>query len=337
MNGSKQNIQETTSNKLLSIILLSYYSGKRITTVYENLTKILSKEKIEFELIVIDDGSKDDSFEIATELEKNNSNVTAYQLSRNYTSHYSIFAGLSVCNGDCVIPIPDDEQQPYQTIVDMYRLWGQGNKLIMPHRIKRNDGFLTDFYSKSFYKMINVFSDIKYPDGGADTFFIDRELIDIINTRIHPINTSVITEVLRLGFSPFYYPYERVKSINKKSRWTYKKKFRQAKDTFLSSSTWPVKVIINLGFFFSIFALAMIVFYSYIRLFGNPNFWGKYMPGWTSTMVIISFFSGLILFSLGIIAEYIWRIYEEVKNRPGYIIKKKQSKSNNVEKPENRK
>jgi len=79
----------------------------------------------------------------------------------------------------------------------------------------------------------------------------------------------------------------------------------------------------NLGLFFSFFAFAIIIFYSYIRLFGNLAFWGDVLPGWTSTIIIVSFFSGLILFSLGIIAEYIWRIYEEVKDRPGYIIKKK--------------
>ncbi|HAF30835.1 MAG TPA: hypothetical protein DCG75_17485 [Bacteroidales bacterium] len=319
---------------MLSVILLSYYSGNRINSTFDHLSKILNDEKIEFEFIIIDDDSKDNSFAIALDLEENNSNVRAYQLSKNFTSHYAIFAGLSVCNGNCAIPIPDDEQQPYKTIVEMYRLWEKGEKLIIPHRIKRNDGFLTDLYSKSFYKIINAFSDIKYPPGGADTFFIDREMIDIINSRIHPINTSIISEVLRLGFSPYYYPYERVKGINKKSRWTFKKKLRQAKDTFFSSSTWPVKVITSLGIFFSLFALAMIVFYTYIRLFGNEDFWGKHMPGWTSTVVIISFFSGLILFSLGIIAEYIWRIYEEVKNRPGYIIKKKQNNPDEFEKTE---
>ncbi len=308
---------------MLSLILLSYNSGERINNAFHKLSKVFVNEKIDFELIIVDDGSQDNSFRIALELERAYNNVHAFELSRNYTSHYSAFAGLSVCNGDCAILIPDDEQQPYQTIVEMYRLWEKGEKVIIPYRTKRNDGFLTDLFSFLFYKIINTLAEIKYPEGGADTFFIDREVIDILNARIHPINTSIISEVLRLGYSPYYYPYERTKGINQKSRWTFKKKYRQAKDTFFSSSTWPVRVINNLGIFFSLFALGMIVLYSYVILFGNPDFWGERMPGWTSTVVIISFFSGLILFSLGIIAEYIWRIYEEVKNRPGYIIKKK--------------
>ncbi len=308
---------------MLSLILLSYYSGDRIRIAYRKLSELLALEQIPFELIVIDDGSKDNSYAIALQLEKEYSNVKAYQLSKNFTSHYGIFAGLQVCEGDCAMPIPDDEQQPYNTIVDMYRLWQQGEKIIIPYRIKRNDGLFNNMFANFYYKTISALSEIKFPEGGADLFFIDREVIDIINTRIHAINTSSILEVLRLGYNPHYYAYERVKGVNTASRWTLKKKIRLFKDTFFSSSTLPVKVISYLGLLFSVFALAIIAFYSYIRFFGNPDFWGKTLPGWTATVVIISFFSGLTLFSLGIIAEYIWRIYEEVKNRPGYIIKKK--------------
>jgi len=308
---------------MLSLILLSYNSGGRIVKAYERLSELLTRENIPFELVIIDDGSNDGSFDIAANLEKNHPDIKAYQLSKNYTSHYGVFAGLSVCNGNCAMPIPDDEQQPYHTIIDMYRLWEKGAKVIIPYRTKRSDGFFPDLFAKVYYKTINALSVIKFPEGGADVFFIDRELIDIINSRIHPINTSSITEVLRLGFNPHFYGYEREKGINPKSRWSFKKKVRLFKDTFFSTSTWPVKAILYIGLFFSLFAFAIIIFYSYTRLFGNPDFWGNILPAWASTMVIISFFSGLILFSLGIIAEYIWRIYDEVKNRPGYIIKKR--------------
>lgn len=311
---------------MLSIILLSYYSGERISVVYRKLADILGNENIPFELIIIDDGSRDNSFEIACKLEAEYNNVFAFQLSRNYTSHYAIFAGLSVCKGDCAVPIPDDEQQPYNMIIELYRLWQSGQKIIIPYRKSRNDGYLNNFFARFYYKTINQFSEIKFPEGGADTFFIDREVIDVLNQKIHPINTSSIIEVLRLGFDPAYYPYERIKGVNTKSRWTFKKKLRLFKDTFFSSSTWPVRLITGLGLFFSFFAICIIILYTYIALFGNPEFWGELLPGWTSTVVLLSFFSGLILFSLGIIAEYIWRIYEEVKDRPGYLIKKRSHK-----------
>lgn len=307
----------------LSVILLSYFSEKRIKNVYYNVKTLLEENMIPFEFIIMDDGSSDKSYEIALELEEKESNVKAYQLSKNYTSHYSIFAGLSLCTGDCAIPIVDDEQQPYHTIVDMYRIWQQGEKVIIPHRISRDDHWKSKIFSEGYYKLMNRFSDVKFPVGGADLFFIDREVIDIVNSRIKPINTSSIVEILRLGFTPYLYAYERPLGTNEKSRWTLRKKIRLAKDTFFSSSSFPIKLIFNLGLFISVISFLLIVFYLYIKLFGNPFYWDVSQKGWTSLVLLICLFGGLILFSLGIISEYIWRIFEEVKNRPGYIIKKK--------------
>ena len=310
------------AEKKLSILLLSYYSREKLITVYDRLHPLLEIQNIQHEFIIMDDGSQDDTFEIAKKLEKTKSNVLAHQLSRNHTSHYSIFAALSVCSGDCAVVIPDDEQQPYDTIVEMYRAWETGKKIIIPHRIDRDDPFVSKIFSNLFYSLMNKLSDITYPKGGADTFFIDREIIDILNEKIHPINTTTITEILRLGFDPVYIPYHRAKSVNEKSRWSFKKKVKLAADTFFSCSSFPIKFIFYAGIFFSISSFGVILFYGYIRLFGNNKFWGINVEGWTSLVFFISFFSGLILFGLGVIAEYIWRIYEEVKNRPGYIIKK---------------
>ena len=314
-----------TNNKLLSILLLSFQSGERIIPVFNQVTDKMEQEKIPFELIIVDDGSTDRSYEIACRLEKKDKRIKAFQLSRNFTSHYSKFAGLSVCQGSCATSIPDDLQLSLETVVKMYRHWEEGNKIIIPYRLDRKDPFISKLFSKSFYFIMNNLSDIKYPPGGADSFLIDREIIDILNTKIHPINTTTITEVLRLGFDPVYIPYERVKGNNTKSRWTFKKKWKLALDNFYSSSSFPIKFISFMGMFFSFVSFLLIIFYSYINIFGNKTFWGYNPPGWTSTVLFISFFSGLILFALGIISEYIWRIYEEVKNRPGYIIKRKMS------------
>lgn len=310
---------------MLSIILLSYYSKERIPAAWEKVSSVMNEHGIPFEFIVVDDGSEDESFAIALDLEKREENVRAYQLSRNYGSNYAVFAGLSLCSGECATFIPDDEQLPYTKIVEMYRLWKAGEKVIVPYRTGRDDGFFNNLAARTFYSIINRMSEVRFPKGGADAFLIDRELIDLLNGKIHPVNTAIIPEVLRLGFSPCFIPYERVRGTNVKSRWTLKKKMRFFKDIFFSGSTWPIRIITWLGFIFAFLAFCMIIFYGYIALFGNPAFWGEMLPGWTSTVVIISFFSGITLFSLGIIAEYIWRIYEEVKGRPGYIIRKKEN------------
>ena len=314
------------SEGLLSVILLSYNSGARIRRCYEKLGQVLTEAAIPFEFVVMDDGSADDSHAQACALEAEQANVRAYRLSRNFGSHYSIFAGLSKCRGACAMPMVDDEQQPYETVVEMYRLWQAGHKIVVPCRERREDAWLSNFLSETFYRVMNALTDVRYPPGGADLFFIDREVVDILNARIHPINTSSIAEVLRLGFDPYFLPYRRPLGLNKgKSRWTLRKKLRLAKDNFFSASTFPIKVISALGWLAFLGSLLMGVFYVYIALFGNTTFWGQRVPGWTFIVVLLFAFGGVLLLSLSVIAEYVWRIYEEVKARPGYVIRSKES------------
>ena len=307
---------------MFSIILLSYNSSKNILNVYQHLKTELKQEKIDFEFIIIDDSSDDNSYEIAVQLEKNEKNVRSFQLSKNFTSHYSIFAGLSVAKGRCAIAIPDDFQIPTKTIIECYRIWEKGGKIVIPYRKSRNEKISIRLFSNFYYWIMNKFSEINFPPGGADTFLIDREIIDLINTRISPKNTSSIIEVLRLGFNPEFVPMERPASINAKSRWTYKKKFKLAIDTLIASSSFPIKLISKVGLISFLISILLSGFYIYAKLNGMVE-----VPGWTLMTIFISLFSGLILLSIGVIAEYIWRIFEEVKNRPGFIIKDKVDKN----------
>ena len=318
-------------DKMLSIVFLSYYSGERVHRCYEKLGALLEREGIPFEFIVMDDGSKDDSYAQAAKLEKSHGNVRAYRLSRNYGSNYSVFAGISLCRGACAMPMVDDEQQPYETVVDMYRLWEQGHKIVIPCRKDRADSRVSSFFSNMFYRIMNCLSEVKYPLGGADLFFLDREVVDIINTSIHPRNTSAIAEILRLGFEPYFYEYSRPLGLNKnKSRWTFRKKWRLAKDNFFSASTFPIRLISFMGMLTFIFSVLAGMFYGYAMLWGNRQFWGLTVPGWTSIVILIFAFGGLILLALSMLAEYIWRIYDEVKDRPGYIIRHKEGESEMV-------
>lgn len=311
------------NNKMLSIILLSYYSKDRIRKSYLAVKTLLDSESIPFEFIVMDDGSKDESFSKALDLEKEFENVRAYQLSRNYGSMYSVFAGLSVSRGDCVLPLVDDEQQPYPTIIQMYKLWESGEKIIIPFRASRNDPKLSKFMSELFYKTMNNISDIKYPPGGADLALLDKEVVNIINNRIHPRNTMFMAEVLNLGFDPYFLPYDRPVGLNKGlSRWTLRKKIKLALDSIFSNSTFPLRLISCLGLLISALSFMAITFFLYITVWGNKQFWGITVPGWTSIVLLMFMLGGLVLLSLGVISEYLWRIYDEVKDRPGYIIKK---------------
>lgn len=306
------------SSKKISVIILSFQSEKRIETFYSSLKDRLLKEKIDFEIIIVDDGSTDNSYKLALDLEQKFNDTRAFQLSRNFTSHYSIFAGFSKIDGACAIALPDDFQVPLDTVVEMYRLWESGSKVVIPYRDTRKDPFLTNLCSNFYYSLMNKLSEVRFPKGGADIFLADREIIDIFNNHIHAKNTSTVIEVLRLGFNPVYLPFVRPSGSNPKSRWTFRKKLRLALDTFFSCSSFPIKFISTLGISSFFLSIGLVLYYVSARLTGIIE-----IPGWTLLVITITFFSGLILLSLGIIAEYIWRIYEEVKGRPGFIIKNK--------------
>jgi dolichol-phosphate mannosyltransferase len=202
----------------------------------------------------------------------------------------------------------------------MYRIWEKGKKVVIPYRDDRDDPIISKIFSNLYYSLMNKLSEVKFPKGGADIFLADREIIDIFNKYIHPKNTSTIIEVLRLGFDPVYLPFNRPVGNNSKSRWTLRKKIRLALDTFFSSSSFPIKFISGLGISSFVLTILLIAYYVTARITGIIE-----IPGWTLLVITFTFFSGLILLSLGIIAEYVWRIFDEVKARPGYIIKEKNS------------
>ncbi len=141
--------------------------------------------------------------------------------------------------------------------------------------------------------------------------------------RTNAINIFNLIEVLRLGFDPVYIPYELPKNIYSRSRWTFKKKYRLFKDTFYASSNFPIKLISWMGLLSFMLSIIVIIASIILKLAGQERLGGFKIPGWTTTLIIISFFCGLILLSISIIAEYLLRVFDEVKNRPGYIIKNK--------------
>ena len=196
----------------------------------------------------------------------------------------------------------------------MYRLWEKGKKVVIPYRDNRNDPLFTKLLSNLYYAIMNNLSEVKFPKGGADIFLADREIIDIFNNHIHPKNTSTIIEVLRLGFDPAYIPFCRPAGTSTKSRWTFSKKLRLELDTFFSSSSFPIKFISGLGLSSFTLTLALIFYYIAARVTGIID-----IPGWTLLVITFTFFSGLILLSLGIIAEYIYGYLTKLKEDQGLL------------------
>lgn len=306
---------------MLSIILLSYQSGERLREVHALVKAKMESEAIPYELIIMDDGSSDNSFFIAKDLQVHHSEVRAYRLSKNFTSPYSQFAGMSIAKGDCITPMADDFQKPVEVIVEMYRKWEKGAKIVICHRSKRNDDFITTIFANAYYWMMNHFSNVKFPVGGSDGMLVDREVADILIHQVKQNSSSPIMEVLKLGFDPVLVPFERPASVTK-SRWTFKKKLKLAADTFFSSSSVPIRFITVLGFLIFVLSTIFILLVLGLKIFSDNKLFGLPIQGWTTIVILLCLFNGLILFSLGIVAEYIWRIYELTKGNPPFIIRK---------------
>jgi polyisoprenyl-phosphate glycosyltransferase len=321
MNASNKNhMHHHRSNLTLSVVLLSYQSAARLPDAVRQLVACFDREAIPFEIIIMDDGSRDASYQVALELEMADHRVRAYRLSRNYTSPFAYFAGLSVCRGGCATSVPDDLQRSPELVVRMYRKWLEGHQIVVPYRISRDDGRWSDLASRSYYHLMNRYSEVRFPPGGTDSFLADREVIDILNQRIRPTRTSPVVEVLRLGFDPVFVGYERPPTEGR-SRWTLRKKLRLFSNTFFGASVLPLRLITVLGFV--VFVVCMLLALAVIaaKLFSDNTLFGLPVQGWATTIVFITMFNGLILLCIGIVAEYIWRIFEEVKDRPAYIIR----------------
>jgi len=309
------------NNSLLSIIILSFESEKNLVSICQLVTQKMQFENIVFEIVIIDDGSKDHSYEIAKKLSLSHNQIRVFQLSKNFNSPSAMFAGLSVSKGACAVVIPDDLQRPIDTVIFQYRAWQNGAKIVIGYRSTRDDGKINDFFSSWYYSLMNHFSNIQFPPGGADGFLADREVIDILVHQISHHNTSPIIEVLQLGYDPVFIPFDRPKSKSK-SRWTFKKKWQLAMNTFFASSTFPIKMVTAIGLILFILSIFMSFIIIFAKLFSDNTLFGLPVTGWATIVIIIMFFNGMTMLSLGIIAEYIWRIFEEVKGRPPYIIRK---------------
>ena len=309
-------------DKMLSILLFSYQSEDKLFRTSKVIIDKMEEENIPFELIIIDDGSKDDSWSVAQSIAESDSRISCYALSKNYGVDMAQYAGMEVCKGACVVTVPDDLERPIENVVQMYRAWEDGNKIIMGVRASRKDGLFTKIASSIYFKCVNFVTDLNIPKGGVDGYMIDREIIEIMKSRVSPTHSIAKIELLRLGYDPVFIEYHRPK-LNEKSRWTLRKKVNMFSDTIFSITSFPIRIITILGLLIFIVCIILITLIFIAKVYTDSTLFGLPIPGWATIVTFVTLFNGLILFCLGVVAEYIWRIYEEVKDRPAFLIKDK--------------
>lgn len=302
----------------ISVIIPVYFNEYSLDETYKLLKSELNKNSAYFdhEIIFVDDGSKDKSYDVLQKISSEDKKVKLVKLSKNFGSYIAILAGMNFSSGDAVTYLAADLQDPPELVKNMYDKWTEGNKqdIIFSVRESRSDPFFSRIYSFLFYKLLKAFVLPEYPDKGFDCFFINKHQKDIL-VNMDEKNSHLTVQIAWLGFRHQYIYYHRQERKHGKSKWTFFKKFKLAFDTFFGFSGRPLRIASLLGMAVSLmgFILAMLIIY-------KKTSWGTPLFGIPSLMVTILVTGGLILMSIGIIGEYIWRNFDATRKRPSFII-----------------
>ncbi len=306
--------------KKISVIVPMYYEEKVAEECYKRLTTCLQKlTDYTYEIIVIDDGSKDKTLEILENIANKDDKVKVISFSRNFGHQAAVTAGLKHVSGDAIIIIDADLQDPPELIPQMIQLWEQGNEIIYAKRKKRKGESPFKLLSaKLFYQILNALSDTEIPKDTGDFRLVDRKVVDTINNM--PEHNKFLRGLFSwVGYKQIPFEYEREERFAGKTKYPLRKMLKLASDGIISFSTKPLKLVGLLGLI-SIVISILILIYALLSYFLKLN---QLSAGWTSLMVAITFFAGVQLLSIWIMSEYIGRIYDETKQRPQFIINKK--------------
>ena len=299
----------------ISIIVPVYYNQDNLLPLYADLKeKVLSKLDIEYEIIMVDDGSKDNSYQVIKELAKIDANIKPVKLSRNFGEHSALLAGLSKCTGDCAVRKAADLQEPSEVIIDMLNKYREGNNVVLAVRADREEPITQKAFSNLYAFLMRKLALHNMPKGGFDTFLIDRQVIDVL-VKMQESNTSLMSQILWSGFKTDTVSYVRKKREIGKSRWTLSKKIKLVYDSLLSFSYFPIKLITVIGFITFFISLIFLVTIIYRRILGIID-----VEGWASIVTIMLMGFGGVMLSIGILGEYLWRTYDAARKRPPYII-----------------
>ena len=292
--------------KKVSVVIPMYYEQEVVDVCYKRVKKVLEelKEKYEHEIIFINDGSKDKTLDILQDIAKVDKNVKIISFSRNFGHQAAVTAGLKYVTGDAIIIIDADLQDPPELIPDMIEKWEQGYEVIYGKRKKRNgESAFKLLTAKAFYTTLNKLSDVEIPGDTGDFRLVDKKVVDVINSL--PEHNKFLRGLFSwVGFEQYEYEYERKERYAGKTKYPLKKMLKLASDGIIG---------------FVIVSIVILLYFILSKIFG----WTNMVKGWTSIMFATTFVGGIVLLSLWIIGEYLVRIYDEAKQRPQYIIKKK--------------
>ena len=298
----------------LSIIIPVYCNEGSIKEVYKDVINNIVPCIENYEIIFVDDGSYDASWSVLENLKKSDNSIMIIKLSRNFGSYAAIMAGFSKASGDCAVVKAADLQEPATLIVDMYNKWKSGSKVVIGVRKGRNDGVLNNLCADLYYKIIRKFVMSNMPNRGFDISLIDKSVKDIILS-MNQKNSKISLQVLWTGYQTTKVYYERLERKVGKSKWTLAKKIKLVIDTLIGYSYIPIRFMSLMGVIFLCISIVWAMKICISKLMGNIP-----ILGYSSLMIVLLFSAGMIMFTLGVLGEYIWRTLDETRNMPLFII-----------------
>ncbi|WP_036646150.1 glycosyltransferase family 2 protein [Paenibacillus pini] len=304
-----------------SVIIPVYNEEEVITETYWRIKSVMEITGESYELIFVNDGSRDQTVNLIRSVGASDPSIHIIDLSRNFGHQIAITAGMDYASGDAVIVIDADLQDPPELILDMIAKWKEGYDVVYAQRLERKgESFFKRKTASLFYRILKHMTDIDIPIDTGDFRLLDRKVCNELK-RLPENNRYVRGLVSWVGFKQTAIQYVREGRFAGETKYPLKKMIKLSMDGITSFSTKPLKVAGIMGMIISIVGFVYLVFVLFERLFTDAA-----LPGWSSLIAFQLFFGGCMLMFMGIIGEYLGRIYDEVKHRPLYIVNEVYSK-----------
>ncbi len=302
--------------KELSIIIPIFNEESNIFMLHERLTKVMQRLDFPYELLFVNDGSSDNSLAILKGLAATDSNVKYLDFSRNFGHQIAVSAGLEHCDGQKIVIIDADLQDPPELIFDLYQKMKEGYEVVYARRSSRKgESWLKRQTAAWFYRLLKRITSVEIPVDTGDFRIMDRKIVEIIKA-MPERHKFLRGQIAWIGFRQSFVTYERDERNAGTTGYTYQKMLRFALDGITAFSDFPLKIVTWFGFLVSFITFLVILFAIYSRFILKD-----FVPGWTSLMISVLFIGGVQMIAIGIIGEYLSRMNTDIRKRPLYIVK----------------
>lgn len=317
------------NSKLISIVVPMYFEEEVVHECYKRLTRVAEENNLNYELVFVNDGSTDKTLEILENIAQEDMHVKIISLSRNFGHQIAVSAGLDKTQGDAVVIIDADLQDPPEIIPEMISLWEKGYDVVYGKRKKREgESYFKLITAKAFYRFLDRMSNVKIPMDTGDFRLMDRKVIEALK-KMPEHNRFLRGMSSWVGFKQIPLEYERKERFAGETKYPFKKMIKLALDGIFSFSAKPLKIVEYAGISTIALAVLTLIFIVTMELMGANMF----SLGWSIGLAILVFLSGVQLLSIGVIGEYISRIYDESTGRPLYIVDKEINIEKEIIKP----